>query len=223
MSEQQPGELPEGLDEEGYQRLRDRMRISVLGVWKGHRQVMASVDPWDVVDEAWSSMVASNFKRKGPFLPYALRVAKNKAVDALRRAETKARGPSLDEPIGGGDDDKSTGRDLLRGSSGADDDYFRDREHARAVLKLSLIEDAVYEEGVLTETERKVFVGRHFHDKSGAAIGRELDPRISGQAVGQILAKALVKINRYLKDRQALLDEVLEVDEPEGGEQDERE
>ena len=41
-------------------------------------QVVAGLDPWDVVDEAWLSMAQSNFESKGPFLPHALTVARNK-------------------------------------------------------------------------------------------------------------------------------------------------
>jgi DNA-directed RNA polymerase specialized sigma24 family protein len=53
------------------------------------------MDPWDAVDEAWSSMAHQNFQSKGPFLPHALTVARNKAVDAVRRAEASSGAPAL--------------------------------------------------------------------------------------------------------------------------------
>ena len=150
----------------------------------------------------------------GPVPPLRPEGGEEQGSRRLRRAETKARGPSLDAPVGGEEGPEATGKDLLLGSSGADVDYFRDRKHVRAVLTLALIEDAVFE--VLTETERKVFLEVRVNGKSGAAVGRELDPPVSGQRVGQIVVKALVKISAYLKDHEHLLDEASEPEETEG-------
>jgi DNA-directed RNA polymerase specialized sigma24 family protein len=49
--------------------------------------VIAGLDPWDIVDEAWSAMAEGNFSSKGPFVAHAVVVARNKAVDAMRRWE----------------------------------------------------------------------------------------------------------------------------------------
>jgi DNA-directed RNA polymerase specialized sigma24 family protein len=73
------------------------MRASVLRVWRLNGDVIAGVDPWDVVDEAWTSMAERNFQCEEPFLPFALRVAKNKAIAILRSAEAR-RGDAIGRP-----------------------------------------------------------------------------------------------------------------------------
>jgi DNA-directed RNA polymerase specialized sigma24 family protein len=75
------------------------MQASVLSVWRRDHDVIAGVDPWDIVDEAWASMAEKNFECEGPFLPFALRVAKNKTIDTLRSAEVWRRDASLDAPL----------------------------------------------------------------------------------------------------------------------------
>ena len=207
--------LPDGVDGEEYQRIRGLMRVSVLSVGRGR-----GIDPWDVVDEAWSSMAAQNFERQGPFRPFAIRVARNKAIDALRRAEVKRMGPSLDAPIHEDEGEEITSKDLLRGSEGADVDYFEHGDEIEKVELLSLVEEAVHV--ALTTTERKVFFEVQFNEKSRAAVGRELTPPVTGQRVGQIMATALVKIRRHLKQQGRLPDEELEADQGEGGEGDDR-
>jgi RNA polymerase sigma factor (sigma-70 family) len=209
-------ELPDGVDGEEYQRIRGLMRVSVLSVGRGR-----GIDPWDVVDEAWSSMAAQNFERQGPFRPFAIRVARNKAIDALRRAEVKRMGPSLDAPLHHEQGEEVTRKDLLRGSEGADVDYFEHGDEIEKVELLSLVEEAVHR--TLTTTERKVFLEVQFNEKSRAAVGRELAPPVTGQRVGQIMATALVKIRRHLKQHGRLTDEELEADPGEGGEGDDRE
>ena len=189
------------------------MRVSVLSVGRGR-----GIDPWDVVDEAWSSMAAKNFERQGPFRPFAIRVAKNKAIDALRRAEVKRIGPPLDAPIYREDGEEITRKDLLLGSEGADVDYFEDREEIEKVELLSLVEEALQE--VLTPTERKVFLEVQYNEKSRAAVGRELVPPVTGQRVGQIIATATIKIRRHLKSHGRLADESLDAAPSEGGEGD---
>ena len=210
-------ELPDGVDGEEYQRIRGLMRVSVLSVGRGR-----GIDPWDVVDEAWSSMAAQNFERQGPFRPFAIRVARNKAIDALRRAEVKRMGPSLDAPIHEDEGEEITRKDLLRGSEGADVDYFDHGDEIEKVELLSLVEEAVHL--VLTPTERRVFFEVQFNEKSRAAVGRELAPPVTGQRVGQIMATALVKIRRHLKQHGRLSDEELVAgqSEGEGGEADDR-
>ena len=192
-------ELPDGIDGEEYKRIRGLMRVSVLSVGRGR-----GIDPWDVVDEAWSSMAAQNFERQGPFRPFAIRVAKNKAIDALRRAEVKRIGPPLDAPLYREDGEEITRKDLLRGSEGADVDFFENRKEIEKVELLALVEEALHE--ALSETERKVFLEVQFNEKSRAAVGRELIPPVTGQRVGQIIAGALIKVRRHLRDHGHAMD-----------------
>src|SRR5688500_14411927 len=107
------------------------MRVSVLNVWRVKHEVIAGLDPWDVVDEAWSSMAQKNFECKGPFLPHALTVARNKAVDAQRRGEAKRRDRSIDAPVA----------DQVAASPGADVDYFRGVDQVSALQKLAWAEE----------------------------------------------------------------------------------
>jgi hypothetical protein len=58
--------LPDGVGDKEYKRIRKLMRASVLGVWRVNHDVVAGIDPWHVVDDAWSSMAEKNFKCKGP-------------------------------------------------------------------------------------------------------------------------------------------------------------
>src|SRR4051794_39063441 len=115
------------------------MRVSVLNVWRRH-QVIAGLDPWDVVDEAWGSMAEANFDSKGPFLPHALTVAKNKAIDVQRTAEARRRDRSMDAPLLASEQP---------GSAGADVDYFRGLDQVAALQKLALAEEAIYSSDVL--------------------------------------------------------------------------
>lgn len=162
--------------------------------------MIAGVDPWVVVDEAWSSMAEHGFRSVGPFLPFALRVARNKALDALNRAEAKRRDRSLDEPILAAADESEHRvlADVTAGSVGADDDYFSKLEHIEVEQQLALAEEAIYR--VLSETERDVFLAVRVDRKSRAAVGRELDPPITGQRVGQIVASATMKIRAHIEE-----------------------
>ena len=168
------------------------MRVSVLKAWRANQDVIAGLDPWDVVDEAWISMAQKNFECKGPFVPHALTVARNKAIDALRRGEAKRRDRSLDAP--------STLE--VAGSSGADADYFKTQEQLDAVQRLALLEEGLYETDVLTKLQREVFVAVRIDRKSRAAVGRELDPPLTGQRVGQIVAEAVMKLQAYVKSNE---------------------
>jgi DNA-directed RNA polymerase specialized sigma24 family protein len=190
--------LPEGVDNEGYTRIRGLMRLCVLRVW-GSDHVIAGMDPWVVVDEAWASMAENSFRSEGPFLPFALRVARNKALDAKNRAEARRRDRSLDEPLAlvGGDSEPMVLADVTAGSSGADADYFSKIEHVEKIQRLALAEDAIYR--VLTETERSVFLAVRVAGKSRAAVGRELSPPITGQRVGQIVAAATMKTKSHVE------------------------
>src|SRR5688500_4324359 len=130
-------------------KIRGLMRLSVLRVWRAD-QVIAGMDPWTVADEAGSSMAEGGFRSGGPFLPFALRVARNKAIDALNRAEARRRDRSLQEPIGGREDaEPLVLGDVTPGSAGADEEYFERVEHLEAIQRLSLAEEAIYR--VLTE------------------------------------------------------------------------
>lgn len=168
------------------------MRASVLRTWRANSDVIAGVDPWDVVDEAWASMAEQDFATKGDFLPHALTVARNKAIDHQRRAEARRRDRSIDAPAA----------QEAPGSVGADVDYFRSREQVDAVARLALWEQAINADGLLTDLQRQVFVAVRIHGKSRAAVGRELDPPLTGQRVGQITAEAFVKLQRYVKQNE---------------------
>ena len=192
--------LPDGVDDEDYERIRKLMRLCVLRVW-GRDDVIAGMDPWVVVDEAWSSMAQHGFRSQGPFLPFAFRVARNKALDARNRAEARRRDRSLDMPLPGGSDD-SEGRvlaDVTVGSPGADADYFSKLEHLDAIQRLAWAEEAIY--GVLSDAERSAFLAVRVSGKSRAAVGRELDPPVTGQRVGQVIAAATIKIRNYIEER----------------------
>lgn len=193
--------LPDGIDEDGYVRIRGLMRLSVLRVWRSDH-VIAGMDPWVVVDEAWSSMAENAFRSEGPFLPFALRVARNKALDALNRAEARRWNRSLDEPVARGSDDPEglVLADVTPGSAGADDEYFSKVEHLETVQRLALAEEAIY--NVLSEREREVFLAVRVNGKSRAAVGRELDPPLSGQRVGQVIADATMKVRSYIEQHQ---------------------
>ena len=169
------------------------MRASVLNVWRTNQEVIAGMDPWDVVDEAWTSMARRRFESKGPFLPHALAVARNKAVDAQRRAEARRRDRSIDAP---------ELRHEPADSAGADVEYFRDQERIVALQRLTLAEEAIYSDHVLTKEEREVFVAVQLDGKSRAAVGRELDPPLTGQRVGQVVAQAAIKIQSYVKSNE---------------------
>ena len=169
------------------------MRASVLRTWRASNEVIAGVDPWDVVDEAWASMAEQAFACKGDFLPHALAVARNKAIDHQRRVEARRRDRSIDAPAM---------QEGVSGSAGADADYFRNQEHVVAVTRLALWEEAIYEAGILTDLQREVFVGVRINGKSRAAVGRELDPPLTGQRVGQIAAEAFIKLQRYVKQNE---------------------
>src|SRR5262245_33537099 len=174
------------------------MRLCVLRVW-GSDRVIAGMDPWVVVDEAWASMAEGGFRSEGPFLPFALRVARNKALDAKGRAEARRRDRSLDEPLtlGGSDPEPAVLADVTPGSPGAEDDYFSKAGHVEVIRQLALAEEAIY--GSLSERERVVFLAVRVAGKSRAAVGRELDPPISGQRVGQVVAEATMKIKEYVE------------------------
>ena len=180
------------------------MRVSVLSVWRANHEVIVGMDPWDVVDEAWTSMAQKDFESKGPFLPHALVVARNKAVDALRRTEANRGDRSLDAPSHRvvEDGEPVTLQNEVTGSPGADVDYFRGLDQVAAIQKLSLAEEAIYRASILTKVEREVFVAVRVDGKSRAAVGRELDPPITGQRVGQIAAQAFMKIQAYVKENE---------------------
>jgi DNA-directed RNA polymerase specialized sigma24 family protein len=166
------------------------MWASVQRVWRGDREVVAGADPWSVVDEAWTSMAANGFQCAGPFPVFACRVARNKAIDALKRAEVRRLGPSLDATR---PDDEGNEMRLvpLEASTASAEAEFFDAE------RLAGITQAI--EYSLTKVEKMVFLAVRVDRKSGAAVGRELDPPLSGQRVGQILAGAVVKIHNSLR------------------------
>jgi DNA-directed RNA polymerase specialized sigma24 family protein len=168
------------------------MRVTALRAWRSDQQVIAGLDPWDVVDEAWASMAQNNFASKGPFLPHALAVARNKAVDAVRRAEARRRDHSIDAPVA----------TEVSGSPGADVDYLKEKEQVQAVQRLALWEEGIYSSDVLTAVQREVFVEVRIHGKSRAAVGRELVPPLTGQRVGQIEAEAFIKLQAYVKSNE---------------------
>ena len=168
------------------------MRASVLRTWRANSDVIAGVDPWDVVDEAWASMAEQDFASKGDFLPHCLTVARNKAIDHQRRAEARRRDRSIDVP----------GVQEPLGSVGADVDYFRSRDEVDAVTRLAVWEEAIHAPGVISDLQRRVFLAVRIDGKSRAAVGRELDPPLTGQRVGQIAAEAFIKLQRYVTQNE---------------------
>lgn len=164
--------------------------------------MIAGTDPWVVVDEAWSSMAENGFRSEGPFLPFALRVARNKAVDAVNRAEARRRDFSLDRPISAPADESEriALTDVTPGSPGAEADYFSRLEHHEVIQRLQLAEEAI--NGVLSDKEREVFLAVRVDGKSRAAVGRELDPPVTGQRVGQMIATAATKIRAYMEEHE---------------------
>lgn len=175
------------------------MRMSVLRIWR-RDHVIAGVDPWTVVDEAWSSMAANGFSSKGPFVPFALAVAHNKALDTINRAEARRRDRSLQEPISGSarQTEGLVLADVAAVSAGAEAEYFAEQDHFEAIQRLALVEEAITE--VLSDGERAVFTAVHRDGKSRAAVGRELDPPLTGQRIGQMVAAATMKVRRYLEE-----------------------
>ena len=125
-------------------------------------------------------------------MPHALAVARNKAIDHQRRVEARRRDRSID----------ASAVPEISGSGGADEDYFRSQEQVDAVKQLALWEEAIYEDGVLTDLQRQVFVAVRIDGKSRAAVGRELVPPLTGQRVGQITAEAFIKLQRYVKEKE---------------------
>jgi DNA-directed RNA polymerase specialized sigma24 family protein len=192
------------VDDQEYRRIRGLMRASVLNVWRGRHQVVAGLDPWDVVDEAWGAMAENDFSSKGPFVPHAVVVARNKAVDVMRRVEARRGDRSIDarsrEDMEGGGPESL--HDTLAGSSGADVDYFRGLDELAAIQRLALAEEAIYTAEVLTHVEREVFTAVRVDGKSRAAVGRQLVPPLTGQRVGQIVAQAVIKVQAYVTERE---------------------
>src|SRR5262245_51915724 len=136
------------------------MRASVLHVWRARHQVIAGLDPWDIVDESWSAMAQSDFASKGPFAAHAVVVARNKAIDAMRRVEARRGDRSIDarspaDVEGGGPESL---HDALAGSKGADADYFRGLDELAAIQKLALAEEAIYSADVLTSAEHATHI-----------------------------------------------------------------
>jgi hypothetical protein len=192
------------VDEREFRRIRGLMRASVLNVWRGRHQVIAGLDPWDVVDEAWGAMAENGFSSKGPFVPHAVVVARNKAVDVMRRVEARRGHRSIDAR--GRADVEGEGpeslHETLAGSSGADVDYFRGLDELAAIQRLALAEEAIYTAEVLTRVEREVFIAVRVDGKSRAAVGRQLVPPLTGQRVGQIVALAVIKVQAYVSERE---------------------
>jgi RNA polymerase sigma factor (sigma-70 family) len=186
--------LPDGIDDDEYKRLSRLMRASVLKTWRGRNEVIAGVDADDIVAEAWISMAENNFKSKGEFLPFALAVARNKAIDALRRVEARRRDRSLDELLVS--EPETT--------VGADDDFFKSQSELDAVARLARFEEGLYEGDVLTDLQREIFVAARINGKSHAAVGRELDPPLTGQRVGQIVAESFIKLQRHVKSNEGM-------------------
>lgn len=207
MLESQGPRLPDGVDDREYRRIRGLMRASVLHVWRARHQVIAGLDPWDIVDESWSAMAKNDFTSKGPFAAHAIVVARNKAIDALRRVEARRGDRSIDarspaDVEGGGPESL---HDTLAGSKGADADFFRGLDELAAIQKLALAEEAIYSADVLTRVEREAFIAVRVDGKSRVAVGRELVPPVTGQRVGQIVAQAHIKVQAYVSEREQMM------------------
>ena len=166
--------------------------------------MIAGLDPWDVVDEAWGAMAENEFSSNGPFVPHAVVVARNKAVDVMRRVEARRGDRSIDVrgPSGRRRRGTESLHETLAGSSGADVDYFRGLDELAAIQRLALAEEAIYTAEVLTRVEREVFIAVRVDGKSRAAVGRRLLPLLTGQRVGQIVALAVIKVQAYVTERE---------------------
>lgn len=167
------------------------MWASVQRVWRGGYEVVAGMDPWSVVDEAWASMAAQQFRCNGPFPVFACRVARNKAIDALKRGEVRRLGPSLDATRTDPEGNEVPVVPMQPSTASAEDEFFE-------AQRLAGITQAI--DYSLTKLEKLVFLAVRVDRKSGAAVGRELNPPLSGQRVGQILAGAVVKIHSSLSE-----------------------
>ena len=193
-------DLPAGLDGTEYERLRRLMWASVQRVWRGEREVVAGMDPWSVVDEAWASMAAQQFRCSGPFPVFACRVARNKALDALKRAEVRRIGPSLDATRTDAEGNEVPVVPVQASSASAEAEFF---DAQRLVGITQAIEYS------LSRLEKTIFLAVRIDGKSGAAVGRELNPPLSGQRVGQILAGAVVKIYNSLRELDLVPSELM--------------
>jgi hypothetical protein len=65
-----------------------------------------------------------------------------------------------------------------------------------------LWEEAIHVSDTLTDLQRQVFVAVRIDRKSRAAVGRELDPPLTGQRVGQVVAEAFIKLQAYVKSNE---------------------
>lgn len=139
-------------------------------------------------------MAAQQFRSRGPFPVFACRVARNKAVDALKRAEVRRLGPSLNATRTDAEGNEVPVLPVQPSSASAETEYFE-------AQRLAGITHAI--DYSLTKLEKLVFLSVRVDRKSGAAVGRELNPPLSGQRVGQILAGAVVKIHNSLSELEA--------------------
>ena len=139
--------------------------------------MIAGLDPWDVVDEAWGAMAENGFSSKGPFVPHAVVVARNKAVDVMRRVEAWRGDRSIDaeaertSKAGTGE----PARDPRRFERGRRR-LLRGLDELAAIQRLALAEEAIYTAEVLTRVEREVFIAVRVDGKSRAAVGRSWFP-----------------------------------------------
>ncbi len=110
----------------------------------------------------------------------SVRIARNKAVDAVRRA---TRGRRSGEPSEKGPDEVSVvSLDVVRADP---EDDTEDADPAEAYMRTQqeLVLMRLARE-LLDERDRKIYFGIHFEGRSRADLGRELD--LSGPGVGQI-------------------------------------
>jgi hypothetical protein len=93
----------------------------------------------------------------------------------------------MDAPLPSDADEaeESTLHDVMEGSEGAEAAYVHSLDEVALIERLVLAEKAIYEGDILTEMERRVFVAVRVDGKSRAAVGRELDPPLTGQWVGK--------------------------------------
>lgn len=136
-------------------------------------------------------MAAQQFRSSGPFPVFACRVARNKAIDALKRAEVRRLGPSLDATRPDAEGNEMPVFPVQASSASAEAEYFE-------AQRLAGISQAI--DYSLTKLEKLIFLAVRVDRKSGAAVGRELNPPLTGQRVGQILAGAVVKIHNSLSE-----------------------
>jgi RNA polymerase sigma factor (sigma-70 family) len=144
----------------------------------------------DILQEALIALLCYDPSRlQETWEALSVRIARNKAIDAIRRATKgrRSRESLNDEP----DDVSLVSLDVVRADP-EDDAEEADPEEAfmRTQQQLVLIRLA---RELLDERDRKIYFAIHFEERTRAELGREL--HLSGAGVGQIYARAARRLH----------------------------